>query len=153
MRAASPSGPNGKVYVGIGTAKGDLVVFDPATRTHRSILPDGLRGTPAWNTVGVSRRSDGHVYATFGTNLLRIDDETVTRVATAPDAPPLKLRDGRVVTAFGRGSFSLRDPATGQVVERTFKYAGAGRHDLRGRHGPGRRDLRQHRDADGDLPL
>ena len=120
------AGPNGKVYVGIGTTKGDLVVFDPATRTHRSILPDGLRGNPAWNTVGVTRRSDGLVYATYGTNVLRIDDETVTSVATAPDVPPLKLRDGRVVTAFGRGSFSLRDPATGQVVERTFKYAGAG---------------------------
>ena len=74
----------------------------------------------------MTRRSDGNVYATFGTNLLRIDDETVTRVATAPDPPPLKLRDGRVVTAFGRGSFSLRDPRTGKVVERTFKYAGAG---------------------------
>ena len=120
------AGPNGKVYVGIGTAKGDLVVFDPATRSHRSILPEGLRGNPAWNTVGVSRRSDGLVYATYGTNLLRIEDETVTSVATAPDVPPLKLRDGRVVTTFGRGTFSLRDPVTGQVVERTFKYAGAG---------------------------
>jgi outer membrane protein assembly factor BamB len=120
------AGPNGKIYVGIGTTKGDLVVFDPATRMHRSILPDGLRGNPAWNAVGVSRRSDGLVYATYGTNLLRIEDETVTCVATAPDVPPLKLRDGRVVTAFGRGSFSLRNPGTGQVVERTFKYAGAG---------------------------
>jgi streptogramin lyase len=120
------AGPNGKVYVGIGTTKGDLVVFDPATRTHRSILPDGLRGNPAWNTVGVSRASDGFVYATYGTNVLRIDDETVTSVATAAGAPPLKLRDGRVVSAFGRGIFSLTDPATGKVVERTFKYAGAG---------------------------
>jgi outer membrane protein assembly factor BamB len=119
-------GPNGKVYVGIGTEKGDLVVYDPATRTHHSILPEGLRGNPAWNTVGVTRRSDGMVYATYGTNLLRIDDETVTGVSGGPDLPPLKLRDGRVVTAFDRGSFSLRDPRTDRVVERTFKYAGAG---------------------------
>ena len=76
-------GPNGKVYVGIGTEKGDLVVFDPATRTHRSILPDGSARHPrAGARVGVSRRSDGNVYATFGTNLLRLDDETVTRVAS-----------------------------------------------------------------------
>ena len=120
------AGPNGKIYVGIGTTKGDLVVFDPATRTQRSILPDGLRGNPAWNTVGVSRGSDGLVYATYGTNVLRIDDETVTSVASAPGAPSLKLRDGRVVSAYGRGSFSLSDPATGKTVERTFKYAGAG---------------------------
>ncbi len=120
------AGPNGKVYVGIGTTKGDLVVFDPSTRTHRSILPEGLRGNPAWNTVSVSRASDGLVYATYGTNVLRIDDETVTSVAATPGAPPLKLRDGRVVSAYGRGTFSLTDPATGKVVERTFKYAGAG---------------------------
>jgi outer membrane protein assembly factor BamB len=119
-------GPTGKVYVGIGTAKGDLVVYDPATRTHRSILPKGLQGTPGWSAVGVARRSDGAVYATFGTNVFRIEDETLTRVTTMPPPPPLKLRDGREVTAFGRGSFSLRDPKSGQVVERTFKYAGAG---------------------------
>lgn len=119
-------GPNGKVYVGIGTVQGDLVVYDPVTRTRRSIMPENLRGTPGWSTVGVSRRRDGNVYATFGTNLLRLEDESVTRVTSAPDPPTLKLRDGRVVTAFGRGTFSLRDPRSGQVVERTFKYAGAG---------------------------
>ncbi len=121
-------GPNGKVYVGIGTEKGDLVVFDPATRQQRSLIPPGLRGAEGWKTVGVSRRSDGNVYAEFGTNLMRLDDETVTRVSTAPDKPPMKLRDGRVVTSFERGRFTLLDPKTNQSVERTFKYAGAGDH-------------------------
>lgn len=121
-------GPNGKVYVGIGTEKGDLVVFDPATKQQRSLLPPGLRGAAGWKTVGVSRRSDGNVYAEFGTNLMRLDDETVTRVATAPDKAPLKLRDGRMVTAFERGHFTLMDPKSGQSVERTFNYAGAGDH-------------------------
>jgi hypothetical protein len=88
-------GPNGKVYVGIGTEKGDLVVFDPATKEHRSLIPPGLRGSAGWKTVGVSRRSDGNVYAEFGTNLTRLDDETVARVAAAPERPPMKLRDGR----------------------------------------------------------
>jgi len=119
-------GPNGKVYVGIGTAKGDLVVFDPATRTHRSLLPAALRGNLTWNAVGVSRRKDGQVYATYGSSALRVDDEAVAPVTTIPELPPLKLRDGREVTAFGRGSFSVRDPRTRKVVERTFKYAGAG---------------------------
>lgn len=119
-------GPNGKVYVGIGTEKGDLVVFDPATRLRRSLLPPGLRGAPGWTTVGVSRRSDGQVYAEFGTNLFRLDDEVVTRVATAPAPPPMTLRDGRVVTSFERGRFTLLDPKTGQSFERTFQYAGKG---------------------------
>jgi outer membrane protein assembly factor BamB len=121
-------GPNGKVYVGIGTEKGDLVVFDPATKQHRSLIPPGLRGATGWNIVAVSRRSDGNVYAEFGTNLMRLDDETVTRVAAAPERPPMKLRDGRVVTSFERGRFTLLDPKTGQSVERTFKYAGNGDH-------------------------
>lgn len=121
-------GPNGKVYVGIGTGQGDLVVFDPATKTHRSLIPPGLRGAAGWKTVGVSRRSDGNVYAEFGTNLMRLDDETVTRVTEAPGRPPMKLRDGRVVASFERGRFTLLDPQTGKSVERTFQYAGNGDH-------------------------
>jgi streptogramin lyase len=119
-------GPNGKVYVGIGTEKGDLVVFDPATGQHHSILPQGLQGAKGWSTVGVSRRSDGQVYAEFGPNLMRLDDEKATKVESAPERPGLRLRDGREVVAFGRGNFSLKDPKAGQVVERSFKYAGAG---------------------------
>ena len=121
-------GPNGKVYVGIGTEKGDLVVFDPATGEHRSIQPKALEGAKGWSTVGVSRRADGQVYAEFGTNLMRLEDETAAIVHTAPERPRMKLRDGREVTAFGRGAFSLKDPATGKVVERSYKYAGAGDH-------------------------
>lgn len=119
-------GPTGWVYVGIGTAQGDLVAFNPETKTQRSILPEGLRGTKGWTTVGVSRRSDGQVYAEFGTNLMRLDEDRATRVATAPDLPPMKLRDGRTVTSFERGRFALKDPRTGAVAERTFRYAGAG---------------------------
>ena len=117
-------GPNGKVYVGIGTERGDLVVFDPLTRQHRSILPKGL--TNGGGTVSVSRRADGHVYAELGPNLMRLDDQTATVVERAPGRPALKLRDGREVVAFGRGTFSLKDPHTGEVSERTFKYSGAG---------------------------
>lgn len=120
------AGPNGKIYVGVGTAKGDLVVFDPATKQHRSLMPAGLEGAKGWSTVTVSLRSDGNVYAEFGPNLLRLDDEVATPVKTAPGKPAMKLRDGREVTAFGRGTFSLRDPKTGKSIDRTFKYAGIG---------------------------
>ena len=119
-------GPNGKVYVGIGTEMGDLVVYDPATKQHRSIMPEKFRNTAPGNFVGVTRRSDGQIYVACHAGLLRVDDESVTRVESAPELPPLKLRDGREVTAFGRGSFSLRDPKKGKVAERTFKYSGAG---------------------------
>jgi streptogramin lyase len=119
-------GPTGKVYVGIGTTIGDLVMFDPATKQHRSLLPPGLEGAKGWTTVNVSKRSDGNVYADFGTNLFRLDDDKVTRVTTAPNPPVRTLRDGREVVSFDRGKFSLKNPKTGEVVERKFKYAGAG---------------------------
>ena len=119
-------GPNGKVYVGIGTVKGDLVVFDPASRQRRSILPPGLHGANGWGTVAVSRRTDGNVYATYGTNVLRLDDETPVRVKTAPEPPPVKLRDGRILASFERGRFALRDPQSGKTVERTFEYSANG---------------------------
>ncbi len=130
-------GPNGKVYVGIGTQKGDLVVFDPSSKTHRSVLPEGMRGAPGWGTVGVSKRADGLVYAEFGTNLMRLDDERVARVQTAPSRPLKTLKDGREVVFFDRGRFSLKDPRTGEVVERRFKYAGAGDRIFVVGNGPG----------------
>lgn len=120
------AGPDGKVYTGIGTEKGDLVMFDPATGTHRSIMPEGLKGAKGWSTVGVSKRSDGRVYAEFGTNVLRLEGEAATPVERAPAVPTMKLRDGREIAAFSRGSFSLRDPRTGETVERKFQYAGSG---------------------------
>jgi hypothetical protein len=40
----------------------------------------------------------------------------------------MKLRDGRVVTSFARGRFTLLEPKTGKSVERTFQYAGNGDH-------------------------
>src|ERR1051326_1605392 len=76
--------------------------------------------------AGVSRRSDGQVYAEFGTNLMRLDDETLTRVSSAPERPALKLRDGRVVSSFEAGRFALQDPRTGKTVEHTFRYAANG---------------------------
>ncbi len=115
-------GPTGKIYVGIGTETGDLVMFHPKSKEHRSLLPAGMEGAKGWKTVAVSRRTDGNVYAEFGTNLVRVEDEKLTRVATAPERPPLKLRDGRVVASFERGRFTLREPQTGKTVERSFKY-------------------------------
>ncbi len=120
------AGPNGKIYVGIGTVSGDLVVFDPASGRHRSILPPGLTGAKDWSTVTVSTRADGQVYAEFGRHVFRIDDETPVAVTAAPEAPRLRLRDGREVTAFGRGTFTLRDPRSGRSEQRTFNYSGDG---------------------------
>lgn len=119
-------GPTGKVYVGIGTTQGDLVMYDPASGEHKSILPPGLKGAKGWSTVGVSNRADGNVYAEFGPTLMRMDEDVATIVETAPDRAALTLRDGRVISGYERGSFSVHNPATGETVPRKFSYEGAG---------------------------
>lgn len=119
-------GPTGRVYVGIGTTVGDLVVYDPRDGSHKSILPPKMRGANGWTTVGVSKRQDGNVYAEFGTNLMRLEEDRAVVVASAPAIPLLKLRDGRIIRSFERGRFVVEDPRTGLQQERRFKYAGAG---------------------------
>ncbi len=119
-------GPTGKVYIGIGTAKGDLVMFDPATKQHKSILPPNLAGAKDWTSVGVSKRSDGEVYAEFGTTLMHCRDESAEIVKTGPDRAPMKFHDGRIVSAYGKGTFAITNPATGKTDERKFNYSGAG---------------------------
>ncbi|MBI3848746.1 MAG: hypothetical protein HY298_00435 [Verrucomicrobia bacterium] len=119
-------GASGKVYVAIGTEKGDLVMFDPATRKHQSILPDNLRAAKGATGVSVWRGADGQAYAQIDSKQARLDDEQVVVVTNAPGKAPMKLRDGREVVEFGRGTFSLKDPPSGKVTERTFKYAGNG---------------------------
>lgn len=119
-------GNDGFVYVGIGTGEGDLVAYDPATRQAQSILPAGSRGTEGWKTVGVSKRSDGHVYAEFGTNVMRLENGKAARVEKYPGPKPLTLRDGRIISHFERGRFVVEDPKTGLKKEHRFRYAGAG---------------------------
>jgi len=57
---------NGTVYVGIGTQAMDLVAFDIATGTHRSILPPKYVGQTG--TFEVFRAADGSVYGHTGTD-------------------------------------------------------------------------------------
>ena len=121
-------GPNGKVYAGIGTEKGDLVAYDPAIKAYRSILPDSLRAPSGATGVSVWRAADGQAYAQIGSKQARLDDEQVVVVESASRKAPMKLRDGREVISFERGKFAVKDPRSGQGIERTFKYAGNGDH-------------------------
>jgi streptogramin lyase len=119
-------GPGGKVYVAVGMEKGDLVMFDPATGRHRSILPDNLRAPNGATGVSVWRGADGQAYAQLGGKQARLDEEQVVVVEKASGKAAMKLRDGREVVEFGRGTFSLKDPYSGKITARSFRYAGAG---------------------------
>jgi len=120
------AGADGLIYVAIGTQQGDLVAYDPKTREHHSVLPESLRAKPQADTGAVSLGADGHVYGFFRDKTLQLENGRAMLVNAASAPPPLKLRDGRVVTARDRGSFTLQDPKTGESAHRKFKYAGAG---------------------------
>jgi len=130
-------GKDGLVYTGIGTTEGDLVVYDPKTREHRSIIPKDMQGAAGWATVGVSLRDDGDAYAEFGTNFMSLSNGVATKKETGPARPLMKLKDGRIVTAFGRGDFTLTDPATKQSVSRKFTYDASGDRIFMVAPGPG----------------
>ena len=54
------AGADGRIYVSIGTVKNDLVMYDPATRQHRSAIP------PQWSDVQgvqVEQGAESKVYA------------------------------------------------------------------------------------------
>lgn len=120
-------GQNGKVYVGVGTSIGDLVIFDPETGEHHSILPKNVPRGDEPLKVTVSLRADGNVYGQFDKKFARIDGEQATFVETPPPFPPLKFKNGSTILAFGRGTYTLK---TGdekpKYAKKTFKYQGAG---------------------------
>jgi hypothetical protein len=122
-------GPNGKLYTGIGYGRANIVVFDPATRQHRSILPESYRRD---TSASVYEGADGQVYAQCGTQAFRVDDETLIPIAAGQVVGPkgLAFRDGRTVsvgqTTATTGAFTVTDPKTGTSVTRTFSYQGDG---------------------------
>jgi streptogramin lyase len=122
-------GQNGKIYTGVGFGKANVVVYDPATRTHKSILPEQYRKETA---ASVHQGADGNVYAYCGSQAFRIDDETMTPIPADKVVSPkgLTLRDGRTVTVDGTtattGTFTINDASRERKRAITFNYQGDG---------------------------
>jgi hypothetical protein len=122
-------GPTGKIYTAVGYGRANVVAYDPATRTHQSILPEKYR---VENAASVHRGADGQVYAQCGAQAFRVEDETLVPIGPEQvvSPPGLALRDGRTVTVgevtAETGSFTLTDPKTGAKTTRTFRYLGDG---------------------------
>jgi hypothetical protein len=133
------TGPDGRIYVGVGYGRANVVVYDPKTGEHRAILPDIYREDPAQTVASVYKGSDEKVYIT-GTKMVEKDGkkaaESVALVVngdsieeTASPASAVSrttLQDGRVVRgATLDGTYELVTP-DGTVEKKTFTYAGAG---------------------------
>ena len=122
-------GSNGKIYTAVGFGKANIVVYDPPTKTHHSILPDTYKKETA---ASVHQGTDGNVYAHCGNQAFKIEDESMIPIPPNQVISPkgLVLKDGRIITVGeitpDTGSFTLTDPQTGTQQTRSFKYQGDG---------------------------
>jgi outer membrane protein assembly factor BamB len=140
------TGPDGKIYIGIGYGKANLVVYDPKTREHKAILPDAYRSDPAQTVTTVMKGVDGNVYAA-ATKMEVVNGDPENGEIKRPVAVTLKvqadgsvteeamppamvtnttLKDGRVVANVTlNGTYDLTSP-DGKMEHKTFTYAGDG---------------------------
>lgn len=111
----------GFVYVGIGTARMDLVAYDIATGKHRSILPHNLGGH---GYVQVQRGVDGNVYARAGNQWLKLAGFTATPMPynARPVFRGLVLPDGRKL--FFNGRELAVHGSKGTKFQHTVDYSG-----------------------------
>jgi len=117
------AGKDGRIYVGIGTGKGDIVVYDPFTGQHRSIAPQDLKAKAKGGSTQLGE--DGHAYALIADKWFRCEDSKLVPVAGFPDPAKERFRDGRVLEEAGDGYYVLRHPS-GETKRSEFSYAGTG---------------------------
>jgi len=125
----------GFVYIGIGTAKRDLVAYEIATGQHKSILPQNMGGL---GFVTFVRGIDGAVYANPGGEgkWLSLKGFAATSIvkSAVPTAPPLMLANGHQVIYNGR-NVSLQKQE-GKAFQSTVSYRGKSRDVFRLGLGP-----------------
>lgn len=114
----------GYLYMGIGTAKANIAVYNTHTGAMREVLPkDAQIVDTAQPFLGVN----GKVYATVGSRLFVLDGFTIREVAPGDRVAPAHrdvLRDGRVVTLGEDGMLTVRDLKTGQEKNLKITYQG-----------------------------
>jgi hypothetical protein len=128
----------GYLYIGIGTAKANIAVYDTRTSTMREVLPKDAQivGT-AQPFVGVN----GRVYATVGSRLLALDGFTVRELPSSERVAPMNrdvLRDGSIVTLGDGGTMTVHDPKTQQEKRLKIAYKGENLQIFRIGFGPDR---------------
>jgi hypothetical protein len=120
---------DGFIYVGIGTSKANVAVYEIKTAKHREILPADAR---AVGIAKVYRGQDGKVYAAVGKRVFELNKWTAVELLEGKMPPPLThnvLRDGRTVTlSTGSETIVVTNPRTNAKVEHKVLYEG---NDLR----------------------
>lgn len=124
---------SGWVYGGIGTARCNIVAFNPQTGEKRQLLKEEER---VHGTASVVPSTDGAVYGRAGNVSYRLFEGKATQIESAKIGPPLRVGnimyggricdfpDGRRVTFYdlpGR-LLKVEDPKTKAVKEISFDY-------------------------------
>jgi outer membrane protein assembly factor BamB len=136
------TGPDGRIYLGIGFGRANVVAYDPATGERKAILPDEYRSHPEQTVATVYTGTDGHVYvqatrvlpapaegqpASTQPVTLRVTGNSVEETSNpAPAVSGTTLKDGRIVqNATLDGDYELLHP-DGTVEKKHFDYQSDG---------------------------
>ncbi|HZQ43602.1 MAG TPA: hypothetical protein VFA99_10135 [Acidobacteriaceae bacterium] len=118
------NGHDGYLYIGIGTAKANVAVFDTHTGQMREVLPrDAQIADTAEPYLGV----DGKVYASVGNRLFTLSGFTIHEIDAKQHVSRLHdntLKDGTRVTVSPDGILLLKDPGTGRETSLRIGYDG-----------------------------
>lgn len=122
------SSNDGFLYVGIGSGKANIAVYQIATMQHREILPVDAQTAAI---TRVYRAQDGKIYASVGGRLYLCNHFAATEVtpndSNKPAADTAKLHDGRIVSVAEKEAGVLLhvvNPATRAEVDHDVPYRG-----------------------------
>jgi len=132
----------GWIYFGVGSTAGQIIIFDPQTKTPKPLLADAER-THGYGTV--YRDMSGKVYASKGSEpdvWYECHGGEATRLEQPPAVnhkPIITSHQGLVHPLFPSGKrlkvcdtverrMVVEDPKTGETKEFTFEYTSEGAH-------------------------
>lgn len=119
------AGKDGYMYIGIGTARAGIVIYNTRTGEMRQVLPDSKRivGTPK-PFIG----ADGHAYATLDDQTFALDGFRIRELPAHTSIKPANadvLRDGRILTLSDDDSLlTITDPKTNATHKLPINYTG-----------------------------
>lgn len=112
------------LYIGIGTAKANIAVYDTSSGEMREVLPmDAQIVGTAKPYLGV----DGKVYATVGDRLFALSGFSVREIPTKNPVAAINLdvlKDGRVVNLAEDGTITVLNPMTKNEKKLMIAYQG-----------------------------
>lgn len=118
------AGHDGYLYMGIGTAKANVAVYNTHNGEMREVLPKEAQ------IVGTAQpffAVDGKVYATVGNKLFALSGFTVREIPASEKVQTLNpdvLKDGRVVRLEPGGVMIVFDPKTHHETNLKVDYQG-----------------------------